>query len=141
MIFEISLTCTLLVATGLLLKAFQTLGNNTTSFNPDGVSSVVLLSSDPNLSGQISTLRDSANSLRHGGHSRDLGRSNADSGPVFPFQHHCRATSDPVSSSAHQAGALISVISSGYTRTMQTPMVGGRGFDDSDHKERKLFVS
>lgn len=133
-ILEISLTCTLLVATGLLLRAFQTLESTPPGFNPDGVTSVVLLSSDPNLSGQKA--RSETQQILGGLASAPgiVAAATQTAVPFSPFNITVGPLPVRVISSPHPAATLISVISSGYARTMQTPVLQGRSFDETDHQ-------
>ena len=133
-ITEVALTCTLLIATGLLLQAFRTLESTPMGFDPEGVTSAVLLSSNPKLSEQEA--RSETQRILDG-LTATPGITAAATQTAVPFSSF-NITVGPlpihVISSANAAAAYISVVSPEYGRTMRTPVVQGRTFDAKDHK-------
>lgn len=132
---EIALTCMLLVTAGLFLRTFRALETAPLGFDPKDVTSVVLMSETPSISGPVAkvTMERVLDRL-----SATPGIQAAASQTSVPFSSFNLFFNSTFALSGHVvpkgSSAFVSLISDGYARAMKVPMLQGRSFLPTDRE-------
>lgn len=132
---EIALTCVLLVTAGLFLRTFRALETAPLGFDPSNVTSVVLMSEDPSLSGRAARIimERVLNAL-----SGTPGIQAAASQTSVPFSSFNLFLNSTFALFGHTvpkgSSVSVSLISDGYAHAMNIAMLQGRSFLPTDHE-------
>ena len=132
---EIALTCILLVTAGLFLRTFRALETAPLGFDPKDVTSVVMMSEIPSISGPAAkaTMERVLDRL-----SATPGVQGAASQTSVPFSSFNLFLDSTFALAGHVvpkgSTVSISLISDGYARAMKIPMLQGRSFLPTDRE-------
>jgi len=130
---EIALTCVLLATAGLFLRTFRALETAPLGFDPKDVTSVVLMSETPSISGPVAkvTMERVLDRL-----SATPGIQAAASQTSVPFSSFNLFLNSTFALSGQVvpkgSSVFVSLISDGYARAMKIPMLQGRSFLPTD---------
>jgi predicted permease len=130
---QVALTCVLVVTSGLFVRTLQSLENVKLGFDPQGITTLVLMPENPQQDGQIS--REIETGLLHRFENLPGIQSVTmqSSIPFSQYQVGLHGTTD-VAGRTFQKGdyAYYSFVSTNFVKTSGIPLLSGRGFVSSD---------
>jgi putative ABC transport system permease protein len=140
---EVALSLMLLVAAGLLVRSFQALEHTQPGFNPRGVFTLAVTLPEHRYADGAAAQRFFENALRR--IDALPGVERAAFVNVLPFSTYNRGTTivadgQPPVEPGREPQTDYRVVTPGYFRTLEIPMVEGRGFSDGD-REGTLLVA
>ena len=132
---EIALTCILLVTAGLFLRTFRALETAPLGFDPKDVTSVVMMSEIPSISGPAAKATMERVLDRLSATPGVQGAASQTSVPFSSFNLFLNSTFALAGRVAPKGSTVsISLISDGYARAMKVPMLQGRSFLATDRE-------